>query len=272
MKSPSVPFEEVRSIRRRFPTNTVLPVVPRGSRGVIFFTCFKSSPLYQYVISLSLTENMKLRGIQNDKKRDKEVLEYPEFLLKVGGGKLDGATNSLILHPPAVNIVDSVTDLVQSVFQDIDKKYDDVGWLTSRAILTPINSRLQCINNQVAESFLGKFCAYKSPDSVVYDLLEAQNAVELRYPQELLNSIEVGSSLRDRKISLKTGFTVMLLRNMKPPSGQVIGTRYVVESTTFNLLFLTFVSSSRTMVRLISPRMNCTVSKDDFPIPRFRRC
>ena len=104
----------------------MLLVVPHDSRGMIVLTCFKSSPIYKYVNSLSLTEDMRLRGIQNDKKADKEVLEYPKFLLKVGEGKLEGATDSLILLPTAVNIVDSVTDLVQSVFQNIEKKYDDV--------------------------------------------------------------------------------------------------------------------------------------------------
>ena len=83
---------------------------------------------------------MRLREIQNEKKADKEVLEYPEFLLKVGEGKLEAATDSLIPLPPAVNIVDSLTYLVQSVFQNIEKKYYDVGKLTFRAILTPINS------------------------------------------------------------------------------------------------------------------------------------
>ena len=158
MKSRSVPFGGKCAwfsgdLRKK------LPVVPRGSRGIIVFTYFKSSPLYQYFNSLSLTENMRLRGIQNDKKADKEVLEYPEFSLKVGEGKIEGTTDSLIPLPPAVNIADSVTDLLQPNFQNIEKKYDDVGWPTSRALLTPINSRLKSINNQVAERFLGNFSA-----------------------------------------------------------------------------------------------------------------
>ena len=59
---------------------------------------------------------------------------------------------------------------------------------------------------------------------------------------------------------------------MKPSSGHVNLTRYVVESMTTNLLFPTSVSSSRAEVRLILPRMKCTLSKDDFLIPGFRRC
>ena len=271
MKSSSVPFGG-KCILFSGDFQQILPVVPSGSRGMIVFTCFKSSPLYEYVNSLSLTENMRLRGIQNDKKADKEVLENPEFFLQVGEGKIEGAPDSLIPLPPAVNIVDSVTDLVQSVFQNIEKKYDHVGWLTSRAISTPINSRLQYINNQVAERFPEKFSAYKSADSVLCDSLEAQNAAELRHLQELLNSFEVGSSLPDHEITLKKGFIVMLLQNTKPSSGHVNGARYVVEGMTPNLLFFTSASGSRPGIRLMLPRMNYAVSNDDFPIPGFRRC
>ena len=106
---------------------------------------------------------------------------------------------------------------------------------------------------------------------MVFDSVEAQNASELNYPVELLNSIEVGASLPDHEVALKKGFIVMLLRNIKPSSGHVNGTRYVVENMTPNVLFLTSVSDSKTGEQLILPRMNCTVSKDDFPMPGFRR-
>ena len=100
------------------------------------------------------------------------------------------------------------------------------------------------------------FSNYRSADSVVCDSVEAQNAAELWYLVELLNSIEVGSSLPDHEIALKKGFIVMLLRNIKPSSGHVNGTRYVVDNTTPNVLFLTSVSGSKTGERLILPRMN----------------
>ncbi len=42
-----------------------------------------------------------------------------------------------------------------------------------------------------------------SANSVVCDDVEAQKCAELSYPQELLNSIEAGSSLPDHEIYLK---------------------------------------------------------------------
>ena len=120
--------------------------------------------------------------------------------------------------------------------------------------------------------FSGTFSYYKSAESVVCDSIEPQNAAELRYPQELLNSIEVGSSLLYHEISLKKDFIVLVLRNIEPSVEHVNGARYVVESMNPNLLFLTSVFGSRKRALLILPRMNCTISKDDFPIPGFRRC
>ena len=81
-----------------------------------------------------------------------------------------------------MNDVDSVADLVESVFQNIEKKYNDVGWLTSQAILTTTISRLQRIYDQLAELFPGTFSYYRSAESVVCDSIEAQNVSKLRYP------------------------------------------------------------------------------------------
>ena len=133
--------------------------------------------------------------------------------------------------------------------------------------MSTAKSRLQCINDQVAELFTGTFSYYKSADFVSYDSIEAQNAAELRYPQELLNSIEVGSSLPDHETSLKKDFIVILLRNMKPSVGHVNSARYVAESMTHNLLFLRSVFGSKKVDRLMYPRMNFAVNKDDFPTP-----
>ena len=130
---------------------------------------------------------------------------------------------------------------------------------------------LEYLNDKVADRFPGTFAYYKSADSVLCDSLEAKEAAELRYSQELLNSIEIGASLPNHEISLKKGFIVKSLQNIKPSAGHVNGTKYEVVRMTTNLLFLTSVSGSKTGSRLILLRMNCTVCKDDFTIQGFRR-
>ncbi len=210
MKSPHVPLRG-NCVLFSGDFLQILPVVPRASRGMIVLMCFKSCPPYLCVKLLSLTENMSLQSIMNEHEIDKAFLEYPKFLLELDEGKVKRTIDSLIELPSAVNVVGAATELVQSVFENLDSKYYDIPWITSRAILTPPNSRLQSLNDQVAEWFLETFSVYKSADSVVCYSLKSQNAAEQIYPQELLNSIEVGASLLDHEISLKKGFIVMIL-------------------------------------------------------------
>ena len=138
--------------------------------------------------------------------------------------------------------------------------------------MVPTKSRLQSLNREVTRIFPDDFLYYRSAESVVCDSVEAQNAAELRYFVELLNSIEVGASLPDHEIDLKKVFIVMLLRNIKPSSGLVNGIKYVVENMSSNVLLPRSVSGSKTGERFTLPRMKCTGSKNDFPIAGFRRC
>ena len=91
--------------------------------------------------------------------------------------------------------------------------------------MAPTISRLQSLNSEVAKIFPLDFLYYRSADSVVCDSVEAQNAAELKYTVEVLNSIEVGASLPDHEIALKKGLIFMLLRNIKPSLSHVHGTR-----------------------------------------------
>ena len=100
---------------------------------------------------------MRLRAIQNNVDTDKSVYEYPDFLLKLGKGKSKTTRNALVYLSTTAKIRSSITELVQSVFRNLELKYNDVQWLKTRAILTPKNSRLQMLNNQVSELFTGKF-------------------------------------------------------------------------------------------------------------------
>ncbi len=64
----------------------------------------------------------------------------------------------------------------------------------------------------------------------------------------------------------------MLLRNINPSSRHINGTRYVADTLNSHLMFLRSESLSKKDVQLILPRMNCSIGKDDFPIPGFSRC
>ena len=81
--------------------------------------------------------------------------------------------------------------------------------------MTTKNLMQKSLNDEVINRFPGYPRMFLSADSVVSDNNDDQNTMELKYPQELLNSIEIGSPLPDQEIKLKKGFVVMLLRNVR---------------------------------------------------------
>ena len=91
MKNLTVPFGG-KCILFSGDFRQILPVVPKGSRGMIVHLCFKSSPLYRHTRKLQLKQNMRLNALKNDPLADSSALSYPDsffqwvkgvYLLKV---------------------------------------------------------------------------------------------------------------------------------------------------------------------------------------------
>ncbi|CDF40383.1 ATP dependant DNA helcase [Chondrus crispus] len=210
----------------------ILPVVPGGSRGQIVSVCVKASPLYRECRFLRLTENMRLADLRADPAADVEALNFPEFLLSVGEGRINGEQRpEWISLPQSVAFEHTIRNLCLKVFQGIRDNHADPACLTKRT--------------------------------------EDTNA--LIYPTEMLNTLTAGSALPDHKLKLKKGFIVMLLRNLDPATGHVNGARYVIENMTNYLLFLRVTTGSHQGNRLCLPRMPCGPGHDNFPIPGFTR-
>ncbi|CDF38639.1 unnamed protein product [Chondrus crispus] len=245
----------------------ILPVVPGGSRGQIVSACVKASPLYRECRFLRLTENMRLAALRADRAADVEALNFPEFLLSVGEGRLQGEQRpEWISLPQSVAFEHTIRNLCLKVFQGIRDNHADPAWLTKRVILTPKNRPLEEVNEVIGNMIPGSYRTYLSADKV-----ENEDTNAPIYPTEMLNTLTAGSALPDHKLKLKKGFIVMLLRNLDPATGHVNGARYVIENMTNNLLFLHVTTGSHQGNRLCLPRMPCGPGDDNFPIPGFTR-
>ncbi|CDF33021.1 unnamed protein product [Chondrus crispus] len=245
----------------------ILPVVPGGSRGQIVSACVKASPLYRECRFLRLTENMRLAALRADPAADVEALNFPEFLLSVGEGRLQGEQRpEWISLPQSVAFEHTIRSLCLKVFQGIRDNHADPAWLTKRVILTTKNRPLEEVNEVIGNMIPGSYRTYLSADKV-----ENEDTNALIYPTEMLNTLTAGSALPDHKLKLKKGFIVMLLRNLDPATGHVNGARYVIENMTNNLLFLHVTTGSHQGNRLCLPRMPCGPGDDNFPIPGFTR-
>ena len=72
------------------------------------------------------------------------------------------------------------------------------------------NASLKDLNRAIGAKIPGDYHDFRSADSVRCQDADQEKGLELKYPQELLNSMEAGSSLPDHLLSLKKGFIVML--------------------------------------------------------------
>ena len=96
----------------------ILPVVPGGSRGQIVSACFKVSSLYLDCRFQLLIENMRLAALQADPAADAEAVNFPEFLLTVGEGRIQGEQcPEWISLPQYVAFEHSVRNVCLKVFR-----------------------------------------------------------------------------------------------------------------------------------------------------------
>ncbi len=98
--------------------------------------CVKSSALYAGFRILRLTENMRLSSLRNDPNVTETALQFPNYLLRLGVGRLESAEDGMVEIPESVQKVLDIDTLRSTVFDGLDSNYSDVSWLTSRAILS----------------------------------------------------------------------------------------------------------------------------------------
>ncbi len=66
-----------------------LPVIPGGSRAQIVHASVESSALYAGFRIVRLTENMRLSSLRNDPGATETALQFPNYLLRLGEGRLE---------------------------------------------------------------------------------------------------------------------------------------------------------------------------------------
>ena len=136
---------------------------------------------------------------------------------------IDSISGRIQLPADFCNLVTSKNELIEKVFPNILKNYNNNKWLSERAILAPKNIDVHEINNIVLTKIRDQAVLYKSVDTV----LEPNEAIN--YPSEFLNSIDL-SGIPPHVLQLKIGVPIILLRNINPPK-LCNGTRLAVKKS-----------------------------------------
>ncbi|KAL4589251.1 hypothetical protein LXL04_002157 [Taraxacum kok-saghyz] len=210
----------------------ILPVIPKGRRHDTVNAALNSSHLWAHVNVFHLNINMRLQSnvaneVVGNEAQASEILKFDEWLLQIGDGSaFYDDTNELVKIPVDIllqSTKNDITSIIDSVYPDIEHRFEDPDYLKERAILTPKNETVHQLNDAIMNRIPGDPTNYLSSDTVC----KAQNGTnenEMLYSTEFLNSLQF-SGVPNHILQLKIGAPIMLVRNLNQAAGLCNGTR-----------------------------------------------
>ncbi|KAH9078240.1 hypothetical protein Ae201684P_019682 [Aphanomyces euteiches] len=208
----------------------ILPVILKGTPGLILEACLKNSYLWSNVAKFHLTVNMRLTNNNSE-----SVREFAGLLKSIGHGTYPTCTElgaDYIRLPDDLaipyNSPDDLGSFLHSVYQDMNNlRINELkSYFGCRAILAPKHSVVADINTTLLERLTSDGeMTYLSADSVAEKGNSDSDACE--FPIEFLNSIDI-NNFPSHKLHLKVGCPIILLRNLCTSEGMCNGTRLIV--------------------------------------------
>ena len=252
-----------------------LPVIERGTRANEVKASNKSSHLWRHVNKLHLTTNMRVHLSRRQNTNENETVNtdatdhFSRNLLHLGNGNICTDENGQIDMKDFGTIVESMDDLINSVYPEITDKYKtfpigfNFQWLCSRAILAPKNDIVEDMNLKLLQQIpTGDIHIYKSIDTVP-DTSEA-----VQYPIEFLNSLDL-PGVPPHRLQLKVGAPIILLRNLDPPK-LCNGTRLVVRQLMPHVIDASILTGVGKKDRVFIPRIPIIPTKLPFQFKRLQ--
>ena len=162
-----------------------------------------------------------------------------------------------------LEMVRILIDWIECIFPKLNENMASKDYITSRAILSTRNERVDMINMKMIGSFRGDEMVYHSFDSAIDD-------PHNYYPSEFLNTL-TPNGLPPHMLKLKIGCPIILLRNIDPANGLCNRTRLVVRGFAKNSINAEIVLGQHAGKRVFLPRIPLCPSDDEmFPF-QFKR-
>ena len=129
---------------------------------------------------LHLKENMRIKAAAANAGKDiSELNKFSDYLLRIGEGKepeTTGEPGFIFILEIAKNMDEM--ELIRSIYPNIDINATNRDFMTERAILSPLNTDVDHINQLASEYFPGVARTYLSADTVLCKSQEAKNSTE----------------------------------------------------------------------------------------------
>ena len=197
----------------------MLPVIVNADKYDILAECVTQWSHWGDFKRYSLTKNMRL---------DENEINYQNWLLKLGDGKVEAAPNcyeyEIKIDAKYVVPKDS---LVQHIFNEEFFHSTDTDILSNSVILTPTNEEAMKINNEILSKIDSTGQMYLSIDTII-SLGNIYEDGDSSLPTELLNKL-TPNGFPPHQLILKKNCIVMIIRNLNIDEGLVNGTRLIVQ-------------------------------------------
>eukprot|EP00794_Sanderia_malayensis_P017148 gene17148-biopygen14755 len=243
----------------------VLPVISRAGREKIVAESLKSMQirdLWGIFEQHRLHRNM--RAIQ-----DATYQEFSEWLLRIGNHTEPHDENEIITLPDRI-CVNSSQQMIDSIYPHPTSGEPNLMLnplaMSERCCLTPKNENSHEINKLILQRLQTPTHTYFSADKVLTDDPEEAHS----YPMEFLNA-QTPSGMPLRKLELKVGAIVILLRNLNPKKGLCNGTRLIVRHLKQHVLTADIITSAHRGQQVMIPKITMSCSESSLPFTLSRK-
>ena len=231
-------------------------------RADIINATIKSSFLWPDITQFQLQTNMRMA---ND-----NTTQYRDFLIQLGNGQLPKRTiednDDYIKLPENIWMPLNMRNLFNQISDDFQNNSHDPEYIDQRAILCPLNTETDEINNFASQQLPGQFRNYLSTDTIT-DQYHDNNQ---NYPLEYLNSIDL-SGIPKHELKLKINQPIILIRNISNVNGLCNGTRMVVKVMHDYCIEVEFLKGPRKGQREFLPKMKLNPSDNTLPFEFTRK-
>ncbi|XP_057421492.1 uncharacterized protein LOC130715411 [Lotus japonicus] len=250
----------------------ILPVIPKGQRQDIVQSCINRSYLWDHCKIFMLSKSMRVSDSSSSSRLSSLAYEFNKWILQIGDGKLtticrEGEDIPTWTKIPSQYLLkptgDSIKQIVDSTYPNLQKQLKNEDYLRERAILTPLNDTVDDINNYIIHMIEGTTKQYRSSDQIdkATDNIVEQ---EIMYPVEFLNTLSF-NGYPNHCLDLKKGMPIMLLRNINPALGLCNGTRLIILRLGDRVIEAKILTGSNIGAKVLIPRIVLTKNDSKWP-------
>ncbi|KAJ4781736.1 hypothetical protein LUZ62_065993 [Rhynchospora pubera] len=174
-----------------------LPVVPHGTRLETLSASITNSYLWPSCRLLRLTINMRLATTNAHLSDRQAIADFASWLLSIENGTAPATALYNCSEDDWIKIPDNLlvqhagdkeSAIIQAVYNDLQNRYHDDGYLRVRAIITPKNDAVNTLNEIILGHIPTEHRDYLSSDSIQGSEKIAED-IQTMYPTDILNTI-----------------------------------------------------------------------------------